>query len=239
MARTAMPDDSEETHEELATTLAALANATRLAILKAVVVPRPLHLIRVRTLSERGVEGPRLASRQAVKEHLDRLVQHGIVHTREGGQEGVEYVVNHRRLFQISEEVRDLASVRMSADVVEEPTIPAAQPGGARPEPGPRLLLVKGLREGRTFELGHVAPGEPLVLGRRDRSEVPLSYDPYVSSRHALLARQGEGFTLEVAPEATNPAYVNLVALQPGEPRPLRHGDVIHLGRSVLVFWER
>ncbi|HWH08930.1 MAG TPA: helix-turn-helix domain-containing protein, partial [Candidatus Thermoplasmatota archaeon] len=71
---------SAEKDAALATTLAALANPVRLAILRQLRTPRALGDIRVLSDEPRGPGEPdRPLSRQAVRQHLDRLLDIGVV----------------------------------------------------------------------------------------------------------------------------------------------------------------
>ncbi len=71
-----------------------------------------------------------------------------------------------------------------------------------------------------------------LVLGRGDRAEVRLE-DPFASSRHARVYRQGGAVVLEDL-DSTNGTYLNEELLD--SPRPLHPGDHVRIGDSEFVF---
>lgn len=216
----------------LAATLDALSNPTRLAILRELRSPSSLGDIRVG-------EG-RTISRQAVRQHLDRLLDIGVVATVPAAREDrVRYVIEHRKLFAIAEEFRGLANLRPAEEVVAgrtEVVPPAARPKGAG---APRLVLVRGLREGTTFLLDAEGPRD-FVIGRRRDADCPLDYDPFVSSQNAVVRRDAEGrFSVRDAPGSRNGTTVNFEPLEPGAWRVLQHGDVVGVGHTALVFWTR
>lgn len=206
----------------------ALASPVRLRVLRRLRNPAPLAAIDVAGL--RPEAGATLA-RQTVRRHLDRLIQSGIVSVlhREAGD---EYVTNHQRVFALSEELRDLARVRPSVEP-DHDTVPA-RPRALRGAAGDRLVLVRGLDEGTTFDLAQEGPWR---IGRRRGLEVPLDYDPAVSSENALVRWTGTHHTLEDVPTSRNGTTHNFRRLGPDERVPLRHGDLVGVGRSMLVYW--
>lgn len=224
---------------KLSEALAALGNPVRLALLRQLRLPRALSEIRV---SVRGEDGSpeRLLARQTVKEHLDRLVQVGFVVTREaerGYGATVEYVLNHQTVFAASEELRELAKLRPEAEVAA-----ATRPGGsAARQPGvaegPSLVLVRGLGEGRLFDVTPPPTGRrEWVIGRRRGLPVTLDFDPYVSTENAIvLWEDGVHFVQDVA-ESRNGTTLNFEPLPRGTRRALRTGDLIGVGRTLLMF---
>ncbi len=92
------------------------------------------------------------------------------------------------------------------------------------------LLVLQGPDKGRRFEL----PDEAAVLGRESR-QIPLS-DQTVSRRHAELAPDpgSEGAWLLADMGSVNGSYVNGQRVE-GK-RPLRLGDQIRIGRTLMVF---
>ncbi|NJN15890.1 MAG: FHA domain-containing protein [Oscillochloris sp.] len=72
-------------------------------------------------------------------------------------------------------------------------------------------------------------------IGRYDGNDLYLP-DHGVAWRHAVVRRAGDGFELEVMPDADGRANVAGVALGPGERRTLRHGDRIDIGGAELEF---
>ena len=73
-----------------------------------------------------------------------------------------------------------------------------------------------------------------LVLGRGDQAEIRLE-DPFASSRHARIVRQGGVMVLEDL-GSTNGTYLNEEVL--GGPAPLHPGDRVRIGDSEFTYLE-
>jgi hypothetical protein len=71
-----------------------------------------------------------------------------------------------------------------------------------------------------------------LILGRGDRAEIRLQ-DPFASSRHARVFRQGAILVIEDL-RSTNGTYLNEELLE--TPRPLHPGDRVRIGDSEFTF---
>lgn len=95
----------------------------------------------------------------------------------------------------------------------------------------PRLVVdsVPGLQRGMTYD---VADGA--ALGRGD-VEIQLE-DPFASSRHAELTRQGAMLVIEDL-GSTNGTYLNDELLR--GPRPLHAGDRLRIGDSTFTYEDR
>ena len=74
--------------------------------------------------------------------------------------------------------------------------------------------------------------GEGAVLGRGDSAEIRLE-DPFASSKHARLVRQGSVMVIEDM-GSTNGTYLNEELLT--GPQPLHPGDRIRIGDSEFVY---
>ncbi|HEX4363121.1 MAG TPA: FHA domain-containing protein [Solirubrobacteraceae bacterium] len=98
--------------------------------------------------------------------------------------------------------------------------------GGA--DVAPRLVVasVPGLARGMSYDVAQGA-----TLGRGD-VEIQLE-DPFASSHHARLTRQGAILVLEDL-GSTNGTYLNDELLR--GPRPLHPGDSIRIGDSTFVY---
>jgi hypothetical protein len=98
--------------------------------------------------------------------------------------------------------------------------------GGAEGEP--RLVVdhAAGHPDGIAYSLEHGA-----TLGRGD-VEIRLE-DPFASTRHARIGRQGSVLVLEDL-GSTNGTYLNEEPLE--GPQPLHHGDRIRIGDSELTY---
>lgn len=96
----------------------------------------------------------------------------------------------------------------------------------------PRLVVERapGHTPGMEYEVG-----EGAVLGRGDQAEIRLE-DPFASSRHAQLVRQGGSVVLEDM-GSTNGTYLNEELL--GGPQPLHPGDRVRIGDSEFTYLER
>lgn len=95
----------------------------------------------------------------------------------------------------------------------------------------PRLVVesVPGLQRGMTYDVS-----EGAVLGRGD-VEIQLE-DPFASSRHAHLIRQGAMLVIEDL-GSTNGTYLNDELLR--GPRPLHPGDRVRIGDSTFSYADR
>ena len=93
----------------------------------------------------------------------------------------------------------------------------------------PRLVVERapGHDPGMIYDLD-----ADVVLGRGDRAEIRLD-DPFASSRHARVYRQGNILVIEDL-RSTNGTYLNEELLQ--TPRPLHPGDRIRIGDSEFTF---
>lgn len=104
-----------------------------------------------------------------------------------------------------------------------------------RPDPAaldPHLVVERapGHTPGMQYEVG-----EGAVLGRGDQAEIRLE-DPFASSRHARLVRQGGAVVLEDM-GSTNGTYLNEELLS--GPQPLHPGDRVRIGDSEFTYVER
>ena len=92
----------------------------------------------------------------------------------------------------------------------------------------PRLVVesVPGLQRGMTYDVSGGA-----TLGRGD-VEIQLE-DPFASSRHAQLVRQGAMMVIEDL-GSTNGTYLNDELLR--GPRPLHAGDRVRIGDSTFTY---
>lgn len=218
----------------LAQALSALGSPTRLALMRAIRVPCTLHEISVGSLE--GVPDRPLA-RQTVTGHLERLMEVGVISSRQVMRsygETSEFVVNHQALFGLSEEVRRLARLRPAV----EPTVETIHGGVERPSDvaRPCLVLVRGLDEGATFDL---RPGQAQewVIGRRRGVAVSLDFDPSISSQNSIITWQGGHHELQNDASSRNGTSLNFRRLRDDEKTPLRHGDLIGVGRVLLLYW--
>src|SRR3954447_20466887 len=90
------------------------------------------------------------------------------------------------------------------------------------------------LDEGRHQHIIELAPGGALTIGREPDSEVALEWDSEVSRAHAMLERVGGAWTLVDDGLSRNGSFVGGDRVH-GRRR-LAPGEVIRVGRTVLVF---
>ena len=96
----------------------------------------------------------------------------------------------------------------------------------------PFLLLHDA--EGRQLLVELSPERSPVTIGRQAASNVALTWDSEVSRTHADVERIGDVWTLVDDGRARNGTYVNGERVH-GR-RPLRDGDVIALGRTVVTY---
>lgn len=96
----------------------------------------------------------------------------------------------------------------------------------------PQLVVERapGHEPGLVYDIGDGA-----ILGRGDAAEIRLE-DPFASSRHARLLRQGGVVVIEDL-GSTNGTYLNEELLS--GPQPLHPGDRIRIGDSEFTFEDR
>lgn len=224
--------------DALSRSLNALAHPSRLALLRQLRTPKTLREIQLR--SQAPDEAGRSISRQAVREHLDRLIAIGVVNAREAMRdygETTEYSLNHQSLFAIAEEFRGLARLRPATEPIAATV--ERRPGAAEPTPatGSCLVLVKGLDEGRTFPLPTAGISRrQWAIGRRRGLEISLDFDPFVSTENALIVWEDGRYFVQDLPDSRNGTTLNFVLMGKGERRELKTSDVIGVGRTLLMF---
>jgi hypothetical protein len=94
-------------------------------------------------------------------------------------------------------------------------------------EPRLRVEQAMGLRPGDEYDLSQGA-----VLGRGDAADIRLE-DPFASSRHARIDRQGDILVIEDM-GSTNGTYLNGEPLS--GPQPLHSGDRIRIGDNEFSY---
>jgi pSer/pThr/pTyr-binding forkhead associated (FHA) protein len=105
----------------------------------------------------------------------------------------------------------------------------AATAMGGGGELEPRLVVERapGHTPGMEYDIG-----EGAVMGRGDQAEIRLE-DPFASSRHAKLTRQGGIVVIEDL-GSTNGTYLNEEIL--AGPQPLHAGDRVRIGDSEFTY---
>ena len=129
--------------------------------------------------------------------------------------------------------LRDLRSTERGGREVAAPDATSLYAtSGANGDMAPQLVVERapGHKPGLAYDIG-----EGAVLGRGDAAEIRLE-DPFASSRHARLVRQGSVVVLEDL-GSTNGTYLNEELLQ--GPQPLHPGDRIRIGDSEFTYEDR
>ncbi|HEV8361799.1 MAG TPA: FHA domain-containing protein [Candidatus Thermoplasmatota archaeon] len=207
-----------------------LASPTRLSLLRFLTQPRYLE----------EVASHLQVSRQGARKHLDKLVRIGVLERRPAMRATgpvTEYLVRPEALFLIYDEFEKLSSLRALGEArVQAPTLSTHGPATSPPATGPALYVMHGLRSGQRFALD-LRGSEEWTMGRSARCKLVVDYDPYASTRHAAVRRAAGGFVL-VDLGSTNGTQHNWVTIPKGGERPLRHGDVVGVGKTLLLFWD-
>jgi DNA-binding transcriptional ArsR family regulator len=228
-------------YSSLARNLEALGSTARLEILHALRTPKALHEIHVMPAVTRpGESRERPLSRQGVTRHLDQLVEIGLVNraSLEETARREAFVLNHERLFALVDEIRGLAKLRPTlASPTSARTIDRRTDRATRLPDAPRLVVAYGRDDGVGYALSGGA-GTKWRVGRSRECEIRLDYDPYVSSTNSILERSSEGFVLQDVPTSRNGTMLNWAPMRRGSTSRLAPGDVVGVGRSILVFQE-
>lgn len=229
--------------DALVTYLDVLADANRLKLLGILREPKALGEIELTPNPSQAGDNPdRTISRQAVRNHIDRLVDAGLVRVRRAERDDPrvrnEYVLDTSRLFAVVEELDRLTQIEARADAGPRETLKLGSGGGAEWPDGPKLVLVHGVREGRAFPLDPSARDPPRgwIVGRDPEAQVCLDYDPFVSEQNAEVVVEDGTWRIMDLRASTNRTRVNWEPLPVGGERGLEPGDVIGVGRSRLVF---
>jgi DNA-binding transcriptional ArsR family regulator len=226
---------------KLAGYLDALANPARLELLHLLRQPRAVGDLQLRPSGTSKGSPERNITRQAVRKHLAKLEDAGLVVTQGGRREGLaveERVVNHQMLYALLEELRRTTQVTPYAPIAGAATMTESGRQGARGSAGARLIVVHGAREGQTFPLSptKLAGDRGWVIGRGRDLPVGLDYDPFISQEHAEVLAVGDGFELRDLRSNKNGTELNWEALPRGGAATLVTGDVVGVGRSLLLF---
>lgn len=223
--------------------LRVLGYANRLELLHLLQWPKTVDEIELRPSASQAGENPdRKISRQAVQNHLNRLAEAGLVQVgttrRKGGREVQEYRIDHAQLFAVLEELRKLSVYDGPGPVDPFETGELDVGSSSLWEEGPKLVLVHGVGEGRVFPLRDKEIDSPRgwVVGRAPSAHVALPYDPFISTENSEILRTKEGYRLLDLRTAKNGTLLNWRRLPIGGETPLKGGDVIGVGRSLLVF---
>jgi len=235
--------NAAEDFDRLARRLRVLAYSKRLQILASLRTAQTIDELRIRPAPgrRRGEGGGRM-SRQALQNHLDQLLAEGLVRVRPGLREGKrvmhEYVLDHARLYATIEEVRHACEFELESTVSPLQTEGRPAAADATLPTGPKLVTVKGLREGRVVSLAD-KQGDAVqrwLIGRAPECDVVLDYDICASAENAEVIKRDGSFVLLDLRTSRNGTKLNYRRLPVGAEHVLEHGDIIGIGRTTLVF---
>lgn len=227
----------------LALKLRTLGHENRLRLVALLRQPRPIGDLLLPPGPGRSGDRPeRPIRRQSVLDHLHLLQEIGLVRAQKGSKARsaqFEYVTVRAQLFALMENLREVLQAQSTSSAGPLETV-AALPWSRQPTApqGPRLVLVQGADPGRAFPLRQtdLASGRGWIIGRKESCHVSLDYDPYASSETAEVIRDATGYRIIDLRTARNGTWLNWARLPLGETAPLRTGDVIGVGRSLLLF---
>jgi len=72
-----------------------------------------------------------------------------------------------------------------------------------------------------------------IKIGREDGNDIVIKDDPQVSRRHAIIEQEGTAFFIKDK-DSTNGTYVNNNPIPKGGKMPLKNGDTIRVGKTLL-----
>lgn len=217
--------------ERLANSLRPLASPVRLRLLRFLTNPHYLE----------EVASHLMLTRQAARKHLDQLGAIGVIEKRSGVRESgpvTEYVIHPQSIFLIYDEFEKLGSLRREnpPDVMTRTVAGPGQRFAPEPQPGPLLSIVRGFNVGQRFKL-QAGTSKTWLIGRDERCDLHFDHDPYASNRHAEIRWEKGRFVLTDL-RSTNGTTHNWALLPRGGEVELRHGDLVGIGKSLLLLWD-
>jgi DNA-binding transcriptional ArsR family regulator len=220
-----------------------LADPSRLKLLALLRVPRTVEEIQLaphRPLAGQDRERP--MTRQAVRNHLYQLSEANLVRVRLARRDSrrslQEFVLDPCMLFGIAEDLRQIATLESHAGMDPSETLTLQDFQESLWEYGPKLVHLNGPHEGQAMPLDstRLRDGRGWILGRAVQSQLCVEYDAYVHLEQAELVRDPQGYSILDLRSAPNPTVINWHVLGRGESQRLRRGDVVQVGRSLLLF---
>lgn len=220
----------------LARDLSPLGSATRLRLLNYLTTPR--YLEEVATFLE--------MNRYAAKKHLDQLLETGVVSKAPAQRaEGlvIEYRIVPEKLFEVFDAMRALGTLRPLGGPLEDLARTKAVVGVPRDRRAeaetPRLIVVYGVDLGATVPLARgPAKEDAWSIGRDPECALQLRSDPFASGRHAEIQRVAGAFQVTDL-FSTNGTLVDWERITPGKATPLANGQVLGVGKTLLLFRDR
>jgi DNA-binding transcriptional ArsR family regulator len=216
--------------ERLAGWLGPLASPVRLRLLRFLTQPHYLE----------EVASHLKLTRQAARKHLDQLVAIGVLEKRSGTRETgpvTEYIINPQALFLIYDEFEKLGTLRRDEprEVLHRTMAEPGRRVAAQPAEGSCFWIVRGLNTGHRAMLQR-RTDRRWVIGRDEECDLAVAHDPYASNRHAEVRWDGQRYLLADL-RSTNGTHHNWTLLPRGGEVALRHGDLVGVGKTLLLFW--
>lgn len=235
-----LPRDHGSDYAQLAQQLSALAYAARLELMGILRFP---HLVsEIRLAPQRVAPGEnrdRPSAKPTVQAHLDKLVEGDFLRVEDvgtGGRKMFRYSVNATKFYALVEDLRRLSTIYAARGMPGDATGTLAHPSAVAKAAGPRLVLVHGVYEGKTFALQRMEQtAGRWTIGRQRDAAISLDYDGYVSAEHAAITTTGGKHYLQDL-NSKNGTFLNWETVAPGQVVALRPADVVGVGRSLLVF---
>ncbi len=225
--------------EELAAALKVLGSPTRLQLLGQLKLPSPPRGLKLHAQQHQPGQNPdRPIALQVVLRHINKLMEHDLIRA-DAGDGARHYVIHRARLYAITEELRQLTSLSHWHLEAEDHTVDAQNTPKVQLARGPRLTIVHGAYEGRSYALhGDSGPDNGWSIGRSGDAAICLDYDPYVSRQHAIVTQDGSQLFIQDCGTSRNGTNVNWRPIGQAA-HPLHPGDIVGIGRSLLVFADR
>lgn len=224
---------------DAATYLKVLGHPNRLELVGVLREPTPISEIDLGPATP--TERSRVLTRQGIRHHLNKLQDHGLVKVVDRSRGGsFHYQADPGGLYRVSEMLSDIASTGRPSVIGGEKSSPM---GPAKPEPkenasGAHLVLVHGVDRARCIPLrsSNIEAGRGWVIGSGPGSDVQLEHDPFLKDKHCEIVPEGDGYRLIDLRVSRAGTWLNWDKLELGGDRPLETGDIIGIGRSLLVF---
>lgn len=222
--------------ESLAADLDALSNLQRL---------RLLHLLTRPRYAEEIAEALGM-SRQSALKHIEKLEERGFVRAVQGRRVTgpvIEYLVVPQRLFAVGISIGDLGKLEPAGgpDVrIDEKTVVLSADGASAEASAvvplttiANLVVATGPAAGTRFALD--GDRRRWTIGRDEDRDARITHDPFISGRHAEVQLDKGVLTL-VDVFSANGTFLNFARIPRGGRVPLKAGDVIGVGHTVLVY---
>lgn len=214
--------------ENLARMCAALGVAPRLQVLLAAATPQTAGRLTEAVQPE--------LSRAAVSGHIEKLYEAGLL-VREKNPDRVDsalYSIAPTQFFALFEGLRTIASIHNGTKRAEEtqkktltdkPLTPFTRPRE------PHVMVISGFATGDCHCLA-----EATTLIGREPCDIHVYWDETVSRQHLKITREASDYWAWSITTRADRSYLNGVPMRREEPYPLRTGDLLQIGATLLMF---